>query len=386
MLITCDKCGKSYQVNEARLPAQGARIKCPKCANVILIRLNNSESSGKSTTVSENDMPSMQLDASLNPGVTQEGSSTSGGSEETWKIRHAGLTYTFHDLSSLQDWLKGRPKLEDVKVAKGEDEWKELGDYAEVMTTQLITKFFPLGDVPKTPKDGAASAPANTSSPTVPQPAPQAAAMNFGVATASKNTMRNVAKSRSEQNKQKQATNNAIKTLIVGIAVVAVILVCLHFVGFSPFSSKQDIPAGYHIEVVDGVETLVSNDVLGTTPEVAPEPKSEAPVAQNDAQSAPVDPETAPEAEPPADSDPSAIDYDEAQKLVDAEIEKRLSMARESVKKRNWPVAQTILLSITADYPDNIEAKELLAKTYRFLGQNEKADALNEEIKALKNL
>ena len=210
--------------------------------------------------------------------------------------------------------------------------------------------------------------------------------MNFGVATASKNTMRNVAKSRSEQNKQKQATNNAIKTLIVGIAVVAVILVCLHFVGFSPFSSKQDIPAGYHIEVVDGVETLVSNDVLGTTPEVAPEPKSEAPVAQNDAQSAPVDPETAPEAEPPADSDPSAIDYDEAQKLVDAEIEKRLSMARESVKKRNWPVAQTILLSITADYPDNIEAKELLSKTYRFLGQNEKADALNEEIKALKNL
>ena len=49
-------------------------------------------------------------------------------------------------------------------------------------------------------------------------------------------------------------------------------------------------------------------------------------------------------------------------------------------------MAQTILLSITADYPDNIEAKELLSKTYRFLGQNEKADALNEEIKALKNL
>ena len=74
--------------------------------------------------------------------------------EEEWRIQNIGLTYTFHDLDSLHSWLSGRPTLEGVKVARGKDEWKELGDYPDVMTTELITKFFPLGDVPssKSPK------------------------------------------------------------------------------------------------------------------------------------------------------------------------------------------------------------------------------------------
>ena len=138
MLVKCDKCGQSYEVNDSRLSPQGARIKCPSCSNIFLVRLDGGAPVPAPAPKPEAVVPVEPAPAA---SVPDEG-------EESWKVRHMGLTYTFHDLTSLQDWLSGRPTLEDVKVAKNDDDWKELGDYSEVLTTEMITKFFPLGDVP----------------------------------------------------------------------------------------------------------------------------------------------------------------------------------------------------------------------------------------------
>ncbi len=363
MLVTCDQCGQSYQVNEDRLPAQGARVKCPTCAHLILVRPN--------------------VAAAPSEAPAEPVSEAKPSDDVTWKIRDSVLTYTFHDLASLQDWLKGRTTLENVKVAKGEDDWKELGDYSEVLTTELITKFFPLGDVPKTSTKGNA-VPATASMinmmPVASTPSPN---MNFGVASASKNTMRSIAKTRKEEKKRRQNDSKLLKTVAAAIFMIACVMFALYFMGVIDKDTfvKKEIPAGYHIEMVNGVEKLVANDEQPIVKTAPPKPVEEEPVAMIGDEAVAV-----PEADVNVPVDPNAnlISDEEAEKIMAEEAEKLLSQARDNIKKRNWPVAQTILISFLKEHPDHKEAKQLLVKVYRGLGQNEKAEELEAEIKALR--
>lgn len=362
MLVTCDQCGQSYQVNEDRLPAQGARVKCPTCAHLILVRPNASAAPSVSTEAASVEAPAPEPKPS---------------DEVTWKIRDSVLTYTFHDLGSLQDWLKGRATLENVKVAKGEDDWKELGDYSEVLTTELITKFFPLGDVPKTSNGGVVPMMSMSSI------QPISANMNFGVANASKNTMRNIKQARSAENKRRETNSKAIKTVAATLFAIACIVGALYFAGIinKDMFIKKEIPVGYHIEMVNGVERLVENDLEPIVKKVLPEPSPDEPVAMIGDEAVVV-----PEADINAPVDPNAnlISDEEAQQIVAEETEKLLSQARDNIKKRNWPVAQTILISFLKEHPDNKEAKQLLVKVYRGLGLNTKAEELEAEIRAMR--
>ena len=35
--ITCDKCGKTYRVNENKIKGDTARLKCNSCANILTV-------------------------------------------------------------------------------------------------------------------------------------------------------------------------------------------------------------------------------------------------------------------------------------------------------------------------------------------------------------
>ena len=103
MIVNCDKCGNEYEVDETRLPPQGARIKCPTCHNIFLVRPNRSPLSTVSSVIDEADL-------ALNPPPA----AAPALPEEEWKVRHIGLTYSFHDLNALRDWLSQRASLDDV--------------------------------------------------------------------------------------------------------------------------------------------------------------------------------------------------------------------------------------------------------------------------------
>ena len=364
MLVTCDQCGQSYQVNEDRLPAQGARVKCPTCAHLILVRPNAASAS-----------PAPASPASAEP--SSPSSETKPSDEVTWKIRDSVLTYTFHDLTSLHDWLMGRTTLENVKVAKGDDDWKELGDYSEVLTTEIITKFFPLGDVPKTSNGGVVPMMSMSSI------QPISANMNFGVATASKNTMRSIKQARNAENKRRESSSKVIKTIAATLFALACVVGALFALGVinKDMFIKKEIPVGYHLERVNGVERLVANELEPVINTVPAEPAADEPVAIIGDEAVVV-----PEADINAPVDPNAnlISDEEAQKIVAEETEKLLSQARDNIKKRNWPVAQTILISFLREHPDNKEAKQLLVKVYRGLGLNTKAEELEAEIRAMR--
>ena len=127
MLVRCDKCGQSYEIDNSRIPAKGAKMKCPTCRCVLFVQ-------GDGTAVPLDIAPtpeSKSADMGLAQGATSEPKLATASQETVWKVRHVGMTYTFHDLEGLQNWLTARSSLDK-----------------EVLTTDMIAKFFPLGDVP----------------------------------------------------------------------------------------------------------------------------------------------------------------------------------------------------------------------------------------------
>ena len=38
MLVRCDKCGQSYEIDNSRIPAKGAKMKCPTCRCVLFVQ------------------------------------------------------------------------------------------------------------------------------------------------------------------------------------------------------------------------------------------------------------------------------------------------------------------------------------------------------------
>lgn len=143
MIVQCDQCSQRYRIREDQLPESGGKIRCTNCDNVFVVR------------------PSDEAEAE--PAKQED--------NRSWKLRLSGLTYEFHTLESLQGWLVSRELLKDVKLARDGEPWKELGDYPEVMTDQIRTKFFPTGDIPKSSdvkeekSEPAASEPSSASEP-----------------------------------------------------------------------------------------------------------------------------------------------------------------------------------------------------------------------------
>lgn len=363
MLVKCDKCGQSYEVNDSRLSPQGARIKCPSCSNIFLVRLDGGAPVPAPAPKPEAVVPVEPAPAA---SVPDEG-------EESWKVRHMGLTYTFHDLTSLQDWLSGRPTLEDVKVAKNDDDWKELGDYSEVLTTEMITKFFPLGDVPKS----------GVKSPEIPMymgtlngvSSPVMSGSGFKPISASvsdlsvKDDAQAMKKRRIEAKKRAEAEEaNKKKWQKYIILIVIVLLGIIGAICFMRFGG-------------DGTET----DIPVTT--VAPEPKP--PIEEEINQIQKSDPEVlaVKVEDPEADTKdlPNLLTPEEMEKLAQETKEKLFAEAEAMVKAKKWPEARATLESLHKQHPNDIPILQLLLKVYRGLNLNVQAADVEAKIKKIKS-
>ena len=382
MLVKCDKCGQSYEVNDSRLSPQGARIKCPSCAHIFLVRLDGTGSMKAPTPPPASE--------SLSASDIATDSLAESENEVTWKVRHMGLTYTFHDLTSLQDWLSGRPSLDDVKVAKDDDDWKELGDYSEVLTTEIITKFFPLGDVPTSdskPSDSTPSATVNgMASPVRTQsnmsisnmPIMSGSAFSPVTVSSDLSTPENLqsakkikqeARRRAEQEKQtKQKWTKIIIALVIGVALLIAAIRIFAYGGLEaiPFLSSKtdesqvDVP----VEPKEPIEKEL-NRIGKTDPEVI----------------------AAKAADPNADTSdlPKVLTEEEMEKLAQEAFQKELEEAEQMVKNRQWPEARATLESLSKQYPRNIAILQLLAKTYRGLNLNAQAVEIEAKIKKIKS-
>lgn len=350
MLVTCEKCKQSYDVDETRLSPRGARIKCPSCGNIFLVQphaLEQAVSNAVATTPN-------------NPGSQEP--------ETIWKILHIGLTYTFHDLESLRNWLMGRPSLDDVKIAKGEDEWMELGDYPEVMTTEMITKFFPLGDVPTSKSVARADDESSSSGSSIDtslrtpsmiglsSQAPVAISRDLSEPVSlNPKTTRKLQKERikAEAQQKKLKKKVFITVSVIIVVFVAVIIVVRHLKANNPSAPTA-------------VNAKIEEPVI-------PAPAAPVQVVEQPAPQQPV-----PEAKPDLPS------KEEIAELAELELQKQLAEADEMVQKKLWPEARTTLEQLAQDMPDQLDVLQMLAKTYRGLNLSDKAAEVDKHIRKIK--
>ena len=359
MLVNCDKCGQEYDVTETRLPPQGARIKCPSCGNIFLVRPEHSPVSSVSPII-----PDLVESSPNIPTMNKE--------ETGWKASHLGLTYSFPDLTALRNWLSARSSLNDVKVAKGNDEWKELGDYPEVLTTELITKFFPLGDVPTSRTRSTSGTLSPTSMPTVPMadavlgPMPglgtvSQSSMDLSQPVQSKNS-RQIKIEREKAQKQKQ--ENQQKVIIFAIVGLIVVIAAVFAITYS---------------------------VTGHFPFMAQKPEEVLPPEPNPAPTAP----TPVIVEHPKDNaEEQGLSAEEREELRDqarvdmlreeqALLDKHLNEARAMINDKKWPEAQATLEALNQKRPNHLETLQLLAKAYRGLGLNDKVAETEAEVRRI---
>ena len=356
MLANCDKCGQEFEVNEARLPHQGARMKCTSCGNIFLVRPGHSQVSAVSPIVED------QQPAPAAPPVEEE---------PPWKVSHLGLTYTFHDLTALRNWLSGRSSLDDVKVAKGEDDWKELGDYPDVLSAELITKFFPLGDVPTTKSktlSGGVSAPADIIRPSLVGITPVTqTSMVLNKSVQSKNA-RQIQKQREKAEKEKKESTKQVILFAIGCAIIVslvVVSVVSAVTGNIPFMSS------------DKPEPVAATATSKPSTPAPPTPSANVNTPQaNDSVEKRME-----------DLTPEEREAIKAQALADLlreeeeKLNNRLKEAREMISNKQWPEARATLESLNQERPNHLETLQLLTQTYRGLGLNDKVEETVAEVK-----
>lgn len=362
MLVKCDKCGQSYEVDDSRIPAKGARMKCPACKSVLFVNSNG-------TTKSVDAAPTADFGNS-DKGTPQGGVTPPKAgipqSETAWKVRHVGMTYTFHDLDGLQNWLSVRSSLENVKIAKNDDNWRELGDYKEVLTTDIIAKFFPLGDVPTSQAQTPGVVPSNAVDPAPALPNLSNAPVVMSNIAHSADDMASYKRSRkAQQKRQKESLNEKKKTKrLITTGIFAVVLVLAGIFAWRYFSSTQSAN-----------DVVLTEHAAPTPLEPAKTPESKKPT-----------PAKAPVAPPPAaDQETTAgIDVDDVEAEAEFELQKQIYEAEELVSKKMWPEARAMLESLRKDMPEQIDVLRLLSQTYKGLGLNDMASKLDAQIDELK--
>ncbi|MBQ8036465.1 MAG: zinc-ribbon domain-containing protein [Proteobacteria bacterium] len=389
MLIKCDNCGQKYEVDDARLSPQGARIKCQKCAQIIVVRLPGQESSTPNSSDVTLDNPVFE-DSQFMSQVGQPEKPESAENDVVpegtapWRVRHMGLTYTFHDLPSLRDWLSSRQSLDDIKVDQNETGWGEIGDFPEVLTTELITKYFPLGDVPKS-KNGRSADAAEAESEKQTGPSGRGNVTKVsGIGSISPTSTssdlskpisvsRKTAKNIKREQLKAEKDRKAMKKKLIGLGILAVIVIIAVIVGLRFVKSGEVIP-GRNVATAASEEQAPENAAPETAPEnaevAAPQPVPEEPEMR----------EAVPE-----DDKPKAPSAEELERLAQEDIKKRFEEASVLVKDKKWPEARATLETLVREKPDDIEMLTLLSKTYKGLNLKDKAAEVDSEIKRLKS-
>ena len=101
MDVRCPRCSTEYELDETRVPDEGATVKCASCSFVFLVR--------------------KQVDE---PTQAQP---------REWKVRQAnGNVFTCHELTTLQRWIVEGKVSRDDDISLSGETWKRLGNIPEL--------------------------------------------------------------------------------------------------------------------------------------------------------------------------------------------------------------------------------------------------------------
>ena len=100
MDIHCQRCGRVYEFDAARIPHKGLPVKCASCAHVFRV---------------------------------YRPTKTGDAGDAEWKVKQTdGTTYHFRELTTLQRWIVEKKVERRDEISKTGTHWKSLGDIAEL--------------------------------------------------------------------------------------------------------------------------------------------------------------------------------------------------------------------------------------------------------------
>lgn len=127
MIVTCEKCGARYKLDDGKVTGRGAKITCPRCKHVFVVFPD----------VNEADMPAPTAATALavpkGPARSAESLDFRKVGIPSWKVKvRIGLVYDFSDIKTLRKYIAdGRVTSEDVISHDGAT-WVTIGDIPDL--------------------------------------------------------------------------------------------------------------------------------------------------------------------------------------------------------------------------------------------------------------
>ena len=126
MIVTCEKCGARYKLDDGKVTGRGAKITCPRCKHIFVVFPD----------VNEADLPPPTAATTVLPkGPTRSAESLDFRKVgiPSWKVKvRIGLVYDFSDIKTLRKYISdGRVTSEDVISHDGAT-WVTIGDIPDL--------------------------------------------------------------------------------------------------------------------------------------------------------------------------------------------------------------------------------------------------------------
>ncbi|MBK9367036.1 MAG: zinc-ribbon domain-containing protein [Deltaproteobacteria bacterium] len=126
MIVTCEKCGARYKLDDGKVTGRGAKITCPRCKHIFVVFPD----------VNEADLPPPTAATTVLPkGPTRSAESLDFRKVgiPSWKVKvRIGLVYDFSDIKTLRKYIAdGRVTSEDVISHDGAT-WVTIGDIPDL--------------------------------------------------------------------------------------------------------------------------------------------------------------------------------------------------------------------------------------------------------------
>jgi len=155
MDVRCERCRAQYVFEDAQITEAGLTVQCSNCGHlfkvkkkalVVTVPVKPGEA-GDAPAYTPS--PSPAPNAAASPGAPLPGASSE---KKEWRVRQAnGNVFTFKELTTLQKWIVERKVGRDDEISLSGDQWKRLGNIAELATFFQVVEAADRGQAQSAP-------------------------------------------------------------------------------------------------------------------------------------------------------------------------------------------------------------------------------------------
>ena len=131
MIVSCERCGARYKLDDSKVTERGAKITCPRCRHIFIVYPGNK--AAESSPPAATSAPRPAAKSPPKQKISAENLNFRDVGIASWKVRvKIGLIYDFGDIKTLRKYLaEGRVTSEDVISHDGKT-WKPIGEIPDL--------------------------------------------------------------------------------------------------------------------------------------------------------------------------------------------------------------------------------------------------------------